>query len=94
MSFNYQKNSTLLGLLCFSLSFLFACAAINRVSLAFRTTIIEDAHLTPAVIPFKVEATTLYFFAITNIREKSCRVSVPVHIYNSLPNQAVEGVVS
>ena len=51
----------------------------------FRTTIIEDTHLTLAAIPFKVEANnSLICFAITNIREKTCRVSVPVHIYNSL----------
>ena len=72
------KNGTLFELFHFSLYFLFACAAINRVNLAFRTTIIEDTHLTLAVIPFKVEANNSNFFANTNIREKICRVSVPV----------------
>ena len=42
------------------------------------TTIIEDTHLTLAVIPLKVGANnSLIFFAITNIWEKICRVSVP-----------------
>ena len=53
MGFNYKKNCTLLGLLRFSLSFLFAGAVINRVNLAFQTNIIEDTHLTLAVIPFE-----------------------------------------
>ena len=36
-------------------------------------------------MPFKNRGKQLLnFFAITNIREKICRVSVPVHIYNSL----------
>ena len=48
-------------------------------------TIIKDTHLTLIGIPSRVEANnSLNFFAITNIREKNCRVSVPVHIYNSL----------
>ena len=51
-----SKNGTLVRLLCFSLSFLFACVAINQVDLAFRTNIIGDTHLTLAVILFKVEA--------------------------------------
>ena len=43
-------------------TFLFACAAINRVNLAFKTTIIEDTQLTLAVIPFKVEANKSLIF--------------------------------
>ena len=66
--FQLAKNGTLFGLVRFSLYFLFACAAINQANLAFKTTIIEDTHLTLAVIPFKIEANNLYFF--TNIREK------------------------
>ena len=62
MYFQLAKNGTLVELLCFSLSFLFAWAAINRVNLAFRTTIIEDTQLTLAVIPFKVEANNSLFF--------------------------------
>ena len=55
------------------------CAATNRVNLAFKTTKVKDTKLTPAVIPFYVgQNNSLNFFAITNIREKSCRVSVPV----------------
>ena len=60
--FQLAKNGTLVGLLRFSLSFVFACAAVNRVSLAFTTTIIEDAHLTLAVIPFKVQANNSLIF--------------------------------
>ena len=82
--FQLSKNGTLFGLFRFSLSFLFACAAINWDKSAFRTTIIEDTHLTLAVILFKVEANNfLSFFAITNTREKSCQVSVPL-VYNSM----------
>ena len=56
-------------------------------NLAFRTTIIEDTHLTLAAILFNVEANySIVFFAITNIREKNCRVSIPGNIYNSLSN--------
>ena len=74
-----SKNGTFLGLLHFSLSLLFAGATINQANLAFRMNIIEDTHLTLAVIPFKVEANNSFnFFAITNTREKICRVSVPV----------------
>ena len=50
--------------------------AINRANLPFKTTIIEESHLTLTGIPFN--------FYISNIREKIFRVSVPVHIYNSL----------
>ena len=83
--FQLAKNDTLVGLLRFSASFLFACAASNQANLTFITTIIEDTHLTLEGIPFKVEANnSSNFFAITNIREKNCRVSVPVHIFNSL----------
>ena len=79
--FQLAKNGTVFELVRFSLYILFVCAAINRVNLAFRTTIIEDTHLTLAVIPFKVEVNnSLIFLAITNIREKNCRVSVPVSL--------------
>ena len=47
-----SEKPTLLGLLRSSSSFLFADAAIIRANLAFKTTIIEDIHLTLAVIPF------------------------------------------
>ena len=83
--FQLAKHGTVVGLLHFSPYFLFACATSNRTNLAFKTTIIEDAHLTLIGILSKVEANnSLFFFVITNIREKICRVSVPVHIYNSL----------
>ena len=44
--------------------------AINRVNLAFRTTIIEDTHLTPAVIPFKIEANNSLSFLPLQTYEK------------------------
>ena len=57
----------------------------NKANLEFKTTIIEDTHLTLIGIPSKLEANnSLVFFVITNIREKISRVSVPVYIYNSL----------
>ena len=71
MCFNTHKTALLSG---FSPPFLFA---INWANLAFRMTIIKNTHLTLAVIPFKVEANN-NFFAIRNIREKICRVSVPL----------------
>ena len=68
--FQLAKHGTVVGLLQFSPSFLFACAASNRSNLAFKTTIIEDTHLTLTVILFKVEANNyLILFAITNIAE-------------------------
>ena len=51
-----SKNDILVGLFRFSPSFLFACAASNRANLVFKTTIIEDVHLTLAGILFKVKA--------------------------------------
>ena len=80
--FQLAKSGTLVGLLRFSPPSLFACAASNQANLAFKTTIIEDTHITLAGISFKVEANNTV--AITNIREKNCRVFVPVRIYNFL----------
>ena len=54
--FQLAKNCTFFEIFRFSLSFVFLCAAITRVNLAFRMTIIEDTHLTLAAIPFKVDA--------------------------------------
>ena len=66
------KNGTLFELFHFSLYFLFACAAINWVNLAFRTTIIEDTQLTLVVIPFKVEANnSLIFLTLQAYEEKN-----------------------
>ena len=64
---------------------MFARAASNMASLALRATIIEDTHLTLEGIPFKVEAnSSLIFLPLQTYEKKICRVSVPVHIYNSL----------
>ena len=64
------KDGTLVGFLRFSQSFLLACAAINRVNLAFRTTIIEDTHLTLAVNSLKVEANNSLIFLLLQTYEK------------------------
>ena len=45
-------------------------------SLAPQLIVVEDTHLTLAVILFKVGAS--YSFTITNIREKIYQVSIPV----------------
>ena len=50
--------------------FLSACAASNRVNLVFRTTIIEDTHITLAAIPFKVEANSSLIFLPLQTYEK------------------------
>ena len=64
--------------------FLFACAAINWDKSAFRTTIIEDTHLTLAVILFKVEANNSWIFCYCKHTRKKLPSFVSVHIYNSL----------
>ena len=65
--------------------FLFSCAASNRTNLAFKTTMIEDTHLTLIGFLSKVEANNfLIFLPLQTYEKKICRVSVPVHIYNSL----------
>ena len=56
------KHGTVVGLLRFSRSFLFACAASHRANFAFKTTIIEDTHLTLIGIPFKLEANNSLIF--------------------------------
>ena len=50
--------------------FLFACAAGNWDNLAFKTTIIEDTHLTLAAIPFNVEANNSLIFLPLQTYEK------------------------
>ena len=66
---------------------LFVCVLHNQSGyLALRTTKVEDRKLTLAVTYFILSRIKQLFkyFKITNIREKSCRVSVPVKEYNSL----------
>ena len=50
--------------------FLFACAAINMVNLAFKTTIIEGTHLTLTAILFTVEANNSLIFLPLQTYEK------------------------
>ena len=63
---------------------MFACAAINRVNLAFRTAIIEDTHLTLAVISFKVEANNPLMFLPLQTYEKKLAGFPFLLVYNSL----------
>ena len=90
--FQLAKHGTLVGLLRFSPSFLFACAASNRANLAFKTTIIEDTHLTLAGIPFKVEANNSLIFLLLQTYEKKFAEFPFLFIFiiplvNSLPTQ-------
>ena len=84
MCFNQQKNASVVGLFRFSLSFVLACAAINRVNLAFRMTITEDTHLTLPVISFKVEANNSNFFCHYKHTRKNLPSFRSFTIYNSL----------
>ena len=76
---HYSRASSVLT------DFLFLCAANNRANLVFKTTIIEDTHLTLAGIPFNVETNnSLILLPLQIYKKKISRVSVPVYIYNSL----------
>ena len=85
MCFNQQKTALSSGffvyhcLLCLRLS-----TAINRVNLGFRTTIIEDTHLTLAVIPFKVETNNCLIFLSLQTYEKKFAKFPFLLVYNSL----------
>ena len=79
-----NKNGTFVGLLRLSLSFLVACAAINRVYLAIRTTIIGDTYLTLAAIPFKVDANNSLIFSPIQTYEKKFAEFPFLLVYNSL----------
>ena len=61
-----------------------ACAAINRVNLAFTTTIIEDTHLTLAAILFQVEANNSFIFLLLQTYEKKFAEFPFLLVYNSL----------
>ena len=62
----------------------FACAAINLVNLAFRTTIITDKHLTPAFIPFKVEVNNSLIFCHYKHARKNLPSFRSFTVYDSL----------
>ena len=79
-----SKNGTLFGLFRFSLYFLSVCAANNLVNLAFKTTIIEDTHLTLTAIPFKVEANNSLNFLPLQTYEKKFAEFPFLLVYNSL----------
>ena len=64
--------------------FLFACAASNWVNLAFKTTIIEDTHLTLAVILFEVEANNSLIFCYYKLTRKNVPSFRFCSVYNSL----------
>ena len=82
--FQLAKNGTLFGLVCFSVYSLFACAINYRVNLVFKTTIIEDTHLTLAVVPFKVEANNSLIFLPLHTYKKKLAESPFLLVYNSL----------
>ena len=82
--FQLAKRGTLFGLLHFSLSFVFLYAATNRINLAFRTIIIEDTHLTLAVISFNVEANDFLFFCPYKHTRKNLPSFRSCSVYNSL----------
>ena len=56
---------------------------LREIYLSFRTTKIKETTLTLTVILSRMKQ-FFNFFSVTNIRQKSCRVSVPLKIYNSL----------
>ena len=58
------------GLLRLSPYFLFACAASNKENLAFKTTVVEDTHLTLIGILSKVEANNSLIFLLLQTYEK------------------------
>ena len=64
--------------------------SIQQDNLAFRMARVDDKHLTLADILLWVGVNnSLKKIAGTDIRGKFCRVSVPVHIYNSLIKQYI-----
>ena len=75
MCFSYQKRHFCRDY-SFLTVFLFTGAVTIPDNLAFKTTIIEDTHLTLAVIPFKVEANNSLIFLPLQTYEKN--FSVPV----------------
>ena len=59
--------------------FVSACAATNIKNLELKTISVEGAYLSLAAITFQVGVNnSLNAFAVTDIREKICQVSVPV----------------
>ena len=68
-----RASSVLIAFFC-----LRAQQLINRVNLAYRTTIIEDTHLTLAVIPFKVEANNFLIFHHYKHTRENLPSSVPL----------------
>ena len=68
---HFGKSITVFGFICFASSFL--VYARRKNFLPFRTTGVENTHLTLAVISFQVGVNDfLYFIAITDIRKKIC----------------------
>ena len=64
------KHGTVAGLLRFSPSCLLACAENIRANLAFKTTVIEDTHLTLIGIPSKIEANNSLILLLLQTHEK------------------------
>ena len=76
------------------LTFLFACYASNPDNLAFKTTIIENAHLTLAVIPFKIRASNFLIFLPLQTYEKQFAEFLLLSVYNSLVKYMTAWVVT
>ena len=83
--FHFGKSATVSVFARFPSAF---CVCVRRNQscyLAFRTTKVKDIKLTPSSYSILSRIKELFkFFSVTNIRGKSCRVSIPVKIYNSL----------
>ena len=70
--FQLKKNGTFIGLFCL------------RTPQLIGTTIIEDTHLTLAVIPFKVEANNSLIFLPLQTNKKKIAEFPFLLVYNSL----------
>ena len=69
--FNQAKNVTCFELFCFASSSFVRVRRNYLSNLAFRTTVVEDPHLTLAVIPFKVEANNSLNLLLLETYEKT-----------------------
>ena len=82
--FQLAKRGSVVGLLRFSPHFLFACAASNSANLAFKTTIINDTHLTLIGFLSEVEANNSLIFLPLQTYEKKI-VEFPLLFISIIP---------
>ena len=79
--FHFGKSATVPVFVRFPSAFVFAYATNQSGYLAFKITKVKDTKLTPSSYSILSRIKELFkFFSVTNIRGKSCRVSVPVRI--------------